>query len=351
MSKDAKGFYALLGVPENADGDEIKAAYRRLVKIYHPDRNQEDGATEKYLRLNEAYRVLSNPEARKAYDRPRTGNDGFVPCHVCGIHAKQPRYILFDEGGVFRSGVFCRPCASKQQLRSALTNWRHIFFHPWRTIKALRNNLAVGEKPFDGNVEILMQNAAAFRCENRPDLARFLAVQAKSFAQTSAQRAGIDAFLSALPDTPKRQDDDYWKIRWTDVLRVYFPLFAAVIVASAVIFTPTLRQAAVRLQVFDVADYKYLPVMPIKVNPSDETLLFHTEALQTPAYQAPCKDCGIVEMLEEQTTLRITGTLFQSEWVQVMTPHGKIVFVKIDDLKKGRGSKPLPYHSKITRTP
>ena len=67
-----KDFYQVLGVSEKAGADEIKKAYRKLAKQYHPDANQNDPqAAERFKEIGEAYAVLSNPEKRKQYDQMR----------------------------------------------------------------------------------------------------------------------------------------------------------------------------------------------------------------------------------------------------------------------------------------
>ncbi len=65
----AGDYYEMLGVSRNADKDELKKAYRRLARKYHPDVNQEQGAEERFKEINRAYEVLSEPETRARYDR------------------------------------------------------------------------------------------------------------------------------------------------------------------------------------------------------------------------------------------------------------------------------------------
>ncbi|MFB2918853.1 MULTISPECIES: molecular chaperone DnaJ [Aerosakkonema] len=62
-------YYEILGVTRNADKEEIKRAYRRLARKYHPDVNKEPGAEERFKEINRAYEVLSEPEMRTRYDR------------------------------------------------------------------------------------------------------------------------------------------------------------------------------------------------------------------------------------------------------------------------------------------
>jgi molecular chaperone DnaJ len=65
----ARDFYEILGVSRDADKEDIKQAYRRLARKYHPDVNKEEGAEERFKEINRAYEVLSEPETRAQYDR------------------------------------------------------------------------------------------------------------------------------------------------------------------------------------------------------------------------------------------------------------------------------------------
>ena len=64
-----RDYYEVLGVGRDATEAELKAAFRKLARKYHPDVNKEPDAEEKFKEINEAYRVLSNPETRAKYDQ------------------------------------------------------------------------------------------------------------------------------------------------------------------------------------------------------------------------------------------------------------------------------------------
>ena len=64
-----RDYYDILGIGRNASDDEIKAAFRKLARQYHPDVNKEPDAEEKFKEINEAYGVLSDADKRARYDR------------------------------------------------------------------------------------------------------------------------------------------------------------------------------------------------------------------------------------------------------------------------------------------
>ncbi|HEU5441392.1 MAG TPA: DnaJ C-terminal domain-containing protein [Ktedonobacterales bacterium] len=68
MAVEYKDYYAVLGVPKTASEDEIRKAFRKLARKYHPDVSKSPEAEAKFKEINEAYEVLSDPEKRRKYD-------------------------------------------------------------------------------------------------------------------------------------------------------------------------------------------------------------------------------------------------------------------------------------------
>ena len=86
-----KDYYGILGVKRDANADEIKTAYRKLARKYHPDVSKEADAEAKFKEMSEAYETLKDPEKRAAYDQLGTHRPGqdFRPPPDWGEHFAQ----------------------------------------------------------------------------------------------------------------------------------------------------------------------------------------------------------------------------------------------------------------------
>ncbi len=69
MATHKRDYYEVLGIGREASEEELKKAFRRLALEYHPDRNKEKGASERFKEVSEAYQVLTDPTKRSQYDR------------------------------------------------------------------------------------------------------------------------------------------------------------------------------------------------------------------------------------------------------------------------------------------
>jgi len=94
-----KDYYEVLGVSKTATDSEIKSAFRKLAKKYHPDVSQEENAAEKFKECQEAYAVLSDPQKRKQYDQ--FGHAAFQ-----GSSGGAGGFSGFDFGDINMSDIF-----------------------------------------------------------------------------------------------------------------------------------------------------------------------------------------------------------------------------------------------------
>jgi len=192
-------YYEILGVAQTASAQEIKQAYRRLVKIYHPDRNP--GNTEVIQRMvliNEAYNVIKDPVRRAQYDslitlQTQPESQDFhttepteaqreithYRCEQCNRQDSTLRLSIFISVISYfvltqkqaHAHVLCSRCRIKHSLLSNLKVWLLGWWgFPWGpiySIEALLKNLQGGEQPTKNNVALLSLLAYDFYTQNR----------------------------------------------------------------------------------------------------------------------------------------------------------------------------------------
>src|SRR5258705_1654108 len=91
-----RDYYEILGVQQNASQEEVKKAFRRLARQYHPDVNREAGADVLFKEINEANEVLSDPEKRAMYDRFGHSGLGGAPSYDPFSGGNDPFGSIFE---------------------------------------------------------------------------------------------------------------------------------------------------------------------------------------------------------------------------------------------------------------
>ncbi|KAH6780372.1 DNAJ heat shock family protein [Perilla frutescens var. hirtella] len=140
----ARDYYSSLGVSKNATKSEIKSAYRKLARSYHPDVNKEPGAEEKFKEISNAYEVLSDDEKRSIYDK--YGEAG-LKSDGMGMGDFNNPFDLFESlfdgmggmGGMGgRSGSRNRATEGEDQVYNLILNFKEAVFGIEKEIEITR---------------------------------------------------------------------------------------------------------------------------------------------------------------------------------------------------------------------
>lgn len=140
-----KDYYAILGVSKNATDEEIKKAYRKIAMKYHPDRNKEKGAEEKFKEATEAYEVLSDSGKRQHYDTYGTaeGSAGMGGGFQGGFGGFDDIFSQFFGGGPMGGGT--------RRQRSQSVDGADLQFSLVITLEESHNG-ATKKVSFNGNI-------------------------------------------------------------------------------------------------------------------------------------------------------------------------------------------------------
>ena len=123
MSDGERSYYDVLGVVPNASQDDIKRAYRRLAKAYHPDVNRDPDADARFKEINEANQILSAPDRRAQYDR-------LVLMHAMHTEHEQEKRVRYEEWRQTQGGV-------RQSANKVRNNIRRSI--RWGTVNRMKN--------------------------------------------------------------------------------------------------------------------------------------------------------------------------------------------------------------------
>lgn len=224
---DPRRYYQSLGVSADATSAEIKAAYRRLAKEFHPDLNQGADTTAAFQRVQEAYDVLGDDSLRAQYDAfgaiPSSEHDDFgdpsshiepIRCSACECVTAQPRFKVFYLVisylyGSYKKplqGIFCSACEFKTALKATvgtlLLGWWSIIGFFW-TLHALLANL-IGGRFHAQNAFLQGQQAFYFAQEGKLELAAAAArssielIQKSQGGTSSGHEEGLASLREAL---------------------------------------------------------------------------------------------------------------------------------------------------------
>jgi len=266
---DIRGYYRLLGIRPQADGNSVKRAYRKLAKDVHPDRQRLDlGATAKFQRLAEAYETLSNPERRAQYDSASLiasrHEEGPLSCARCGVVSPHLRYAIFPYILGFSpaepcrnfEGVYCPRCAQAKALQAVtitwLAGWWRIPRGPFLSIRALFQILKDDSYPDSQNTDALMQQAAYYLSVGQMGLASTALSHVEQFATTGIASRRLAELRRHISISEPSRDEWGMRRRWSFWIQLApLALVSLIIIAVGPSFNAAKHSTAVAAQQTD----------------------------------------------------------------------------------------------------
>lgn len=350
---DPQGYYATLGIGPLADPAEIKAAYRGQAKRLHPDINPSEQASQDFIELTTAYRVLKDTKRRARYDAtacspaladlidPRDPSPKPLQCSRCGKVTAQPRYIRFHRVKTFLFkcrkstvvGIFCRDCADRTAIRASTVTWLLGWWGPagpFHTVKALLRNLRGGEKPRADNLWVLLHQARAFLAKSDKEVALALAEQAQAFARNGEERNRIAEVIRAAGKSTNpftRRLQNRWR-PWS---------YAAIIQALPLLsLTLAMMVAVAALQFHSQTDSV---TAMITIHPAQAGEVRHVAIDVLKVRQGPTNGHPVVALLDRFSTVQVMDSVADGEWARILTPSGVTGYVPARYLFGGPGDE------------
>jgi len=170
----AKSLYETLGVNEHASADEIKKAYRKLARKYHPDVNKDESAIEKFKEINAAYEVLSDKKKKDEYDM--YGDQIFGGQNFHDFAQNQGNNVdlddllksIFGGGSGFGGGGFGGGNGSSDDLDQRI----NITIAFYVSVKGGKHNVSLNNESFDIKIPAGIKNGETLRVRGKGSVGR-----------------------------------------------------------------------------------------------------------------------------------------------------------------------------------
>ena len=224
FSFDPLGYYAILGVANNAGEEEIKQNYREQAKVLHPDRNPDENALEKFQKLSVAYDVLKDETSRLIYDlmaqahpkesfpdinalkayKNRSGEED-ISVRALVLRQVTGKIIKFSDVENYEICNFKE--AQTAVLLASVSNWVLGWWHPKAFIKNIKAIISNFKYPVSSkeSFRVLVHNAVAYFLQENKQLAASSAIIALSYSDNQAKRVleNFIAFQNTKVSRPK----------------------------------------------------------------------------------------------------------------------------------------------------
>ena len=379
-SKDALGYYRIIGVTPDADSHQVKIKYRERAKIWHPDHNSSDEAKENFQKLSVAYDIISNDDKRITYDllcsaypikkmpplfslkayRNQAGQDDF------GLRSiKQTRITgKIIKTDVEKEEIFCNyreavKLVGKVSLHNWLLGWWSLKGIPL-TLQALITNFGVQGKNTQEDYRLWVHNALAYWQNKQIANAGVSAFMAGQYANTE-QKQLLKKLITRLGNRPSVAIP-HWNWLMLKLVQLIFPLVLAVglsfpLSVKIVSESDLLSYFSQKEQIEYNQEVRFKSggsmsddmvvgkIIKIPVDKTDMSKLYHVKTAQNIMY-GPSEDFDVLKKLPAGTTVRITGITPDETWYRVMLDEGEMGFVKKENLVPGMGND-IPYGSQI----
>lgn len=371
---DALGYYSVLEVSENADLDTIKTKYRDLAKYWHPDRNNAEGALERFQKISEAWDVLSDEDKRQNYDLLSSvygahnypDIENIVPygegnSDIKAITIKSVRGWILN----YRETSDCIISDYKQalllQMKMAILNWLEGWWHPkafLKNIQAIRHNLKHPISKMETK-RALIHNLVYYKLHGNIKQSKIFALKVWPYADNRLK--GI--LLKILsPDNPSTFNFKEWNFLNLRLVQLIIPIILAlgILVPSGSRFvseTELWNWIAHKKEIKYYQEVKFTAgdrgvddvvvgkVLSIPVDRSDISRLYHLQNDANVMY-GPGDDFDVLKTLKSGTTVRLTGVTPDNVWSRIMIDNGEMGFVRTVNIVSGIGAE-IPYGSQI----